>query len=130
MFNFLKPTIEETSDDPTPNPFARAELATCKWVGEKLERFFPGHPWMVVCRMNKTGGIIQIQLRGLMPATYWYVLKLDTVLHDASGHGTIRKAAGELLERYNIARGKFSDTDWRTAINLNPIGNKNLVPLR
>jgi hypothetical protein len=129
MFHFDKPTVENTSDDGI-SEFAPAELATCKWVGEKLERFYPGHPWMVMCRMSKTGGIVQIQLRGLMPVDYWYVLQLDDVLHDASGTGTVRRAAGELLERYQIARGKFSDTDWRSAINLNPIGNKNLEPLR
>lgn len=121
----------ETSSDEGEDEFARAKLATAKWTGELLQRHYPGHPWFVETRMNRWGGVIQIQLRGLMPADRWFVVKMSDVLTDPGGKRTVLKGAGELLERYQIARRGFSADEWVQALNRFPItGRGHLEPLR
>jgi len=118
-------------DDFSHDPFAKAKVETAKWVGTLLDRTYPGHAWRTEVVMAKTGGVIKIQLMGLMPSDRWYVVKLSDVLTDPGGKRTVLKGAGELLERYQIPRGKFSIDHWRDALNLIPIkGRGHLDPLR
>jgi len=130
MFN-LKLKYENLDDSGDEDPFARAKMAICKWTAARLEAFYSGHPWMVEVRMNRWGGVIQIQLRGLMPPNHWYSIPLSKVISDPGGRTTILKGAGELLERYNIPRTNFSLDQWRQAIERFPLnGRGHLDPLR
>lgn len=113
------------------DPFAAAKMETARWVGELLNRTYQGHPWFCEVVMSRTGGVVKMQLRGLMPPDRWYVVKLSDVASDPGGRRTILKGAGELLERYNVPRGGFSIDHWKQALNLAPIkGRGHLEPLR
>jgi hypothetical protein len=130
MFD-LNLRYENLDDSGDEDPFLRAKMATAKWTGELLQRHYPGHPWMVEVRMNHLGGVIQIQLRGIMPTNYWYSVKLSNVISDPGGKRTVLKGAGELLERYGIARARFSIDQWQQALQSFPInGRGHLEPLR
>jgi hypothetical protein len=110
-----------------PDPHAAMEMATCRWVGDKLEREYPGHAWDVRCEQ----GIVRFQLRHLMPSDAWYVVKLSDLSSDPGGRRTVLRGAGELLERYNLPRRGFSVDDWRIALNKMPIkGRGHHEPLR
>lgn len=117
-------------DDFSHDPFAAAKMQTARWVGELLDREYPGHPWYCEVKMWKDGGLLQIQLRGLMPADRWAVCHLSNMAGDPSGRRTVLAKAGELLERYNIPRGAFSIDDWIGAMRKSPIiGRGHLEPL-
>ncbi|MBW3099248.1 hypothetical protein [Pseudohoeflea coraliihabitans] len=117
-------------DDHDEDPFAHAKMATAKWTGELLDRHYPGHPWYCEVVMSKTGGLIKIQLRGLMPTNRWYCCQLSDVLNDPGGKRTVLRGAGEILERYSIRRGAFNVDDWQSAMIKAPIsGRGHLAPL-
>lgn len=117
-------------DGPDDNERANAEIATAKWTGELLDRGYPGHPWAVEVQMAATGGIIKIQLRGLMPPDRWYVCHLSDVLTDPGGKRTVLRGAGEILERYKIPRQRFNADDWKGAMSLiKPTQRGHLAPL-
>ena len=117
-------------DDLSEDPFAAAKVSTAQWTGDLLNRNYPGHPWNVEVIMSKTGGLIKIQLKGLMPADRWYVCHLSAVLTDPGGKRTVLLGAGELLERYQIRRGAFSIDDWQQAMMHAPLtGRGHLAPL-
>jgi hypothetical protein len=107
---------ENLDDSGDEDPFMRAKMATCKWTADLLERHYPGHPWLVNVKMNRWGGVIQIQLRGVMPADFWYVVKLSDAVSDPGGRTTVLKGAGELLERFQIPRAGFSGDHWQQAL--------------
>lgn len=117
-----------------PDPFARAKMATTKWVGDLLNRVYPGHAWHVEVTMSKTGGLIKMRLNGIMPANRWYCVQVAETLTDPGGRRTVLKGAGELLERYQVRRGAFNLDDWRNALAAMPIearlsGRGYLAPL-
>lgn len=111
-------------DDNSPDPFARAKVATAKWTGDLLNQHYAGHAWHVEVVMSRTGGLIKIRLNGIMPADRWYVCQLRDVISDPGGRRTVLRGAGELLERYGIARSNFRLDDWRQALEAMPVGAK------
>lgn len=129
----FKPDLryERTSDDPEEqDEFANAKMATAKWVGEKLQQHYPGHPWFVEVKGDRGGAVILIQLMGIMPHNRHYAVNFRDALTDPGGK-TIMRGAGELLERYGIARQGFSMDDWKVALSKNAIfGKGSLEPLR
>jgi hypothetical protein len=127
----LETRYERTSDDPDEvDPFVKAKIETAKWTGEKLQQFFPGHPWFVEVKGDRWNAVVMIQIRGIMPADRWYVLKFRDLLTDAGGR-MIMRAGGELLERYGIPRQGFSLTAWKDALTRYPItGRGHIEPLR
>lgn len=119
---------------------AAAEVATARWVGTKLEQHYPGHAWHVEVQITShsgrraTDGVIKIRLNGIMPANYWYLVKLSQTLTDPGGQALMR-GAGELLERYGLRRGNFDLDQWRSALAAMPIvgrvmGRGHDAPLR
>jgi hypothetical protein len=57
-------------------------------------------------------GIVKIALQGF---TQWpYVIKIDTLVSDPDLR-SVKKAGGELLERFRMPRKGFSLADWREA---------------
>lgn len=122
-------SVKHETDDTGKDPFKWVNIETAKWVAAMLERTYPGHPWVAVC--NTRGGVILIQILGLMPANRWFTCKLHDVKSDPGGRNTILRAAGELLERYQIPRRGFSDDHWHEAMARAPInGRGHLEPLR
>lgn len=125
------PGLGDTHDH---DPYAAQKMATAKWTGELLNRYYAGHAWHVEVVIQKGGGIIKIRLNGLMPADRWYCCQMRDVISDPGGKRTVLKGAGELLERYNIPRADFDLDHWRTALNNMPslaklTGKGHLAPL-
>lgn len=127
----LETRYERTSDDPEEvDPFVKAKMATAKWVGEKLNQHYPGHPWFVEVKGDRFGAVILIQLMGIMPANRYYLVKFADALTDPGGK-KIMRGAGELLERYGIPRQGFTMDNWVAALSKFPISARgHLEPLR
>lgn len=124
------PGLGDTHDH---DPYAGMKLAVAKWTGEILNRYYPGHAWLIETTIDNTGGLIKFRLNGLMPPDRWYCVQMNDALHDPSGH-LVKRGAGEVLERYNIPRAGFDIDHWRTALNLMPAhakmtGKGHLAPL-
>lgn len=131
MFN-LESRYERTSDDPDAvDQFAEAKVATARWVGECLNRHYPGYPWFVKVEGDRLGAVIAIQIKGLMPDNRWYAINFRDAVSDPSGKLVVM-GAGELLERYNIPRTGFTAANWFDALQRFPLGNGrgHLEPLR
>ena len=75
------------------------EMSVCKRVAEKLNDHYPGHLWGV----NMVQGVIQVMNLGLS-ARWGFQIKEENLDPD---YKKVLMAGGELLERYNIKRGRM-----------------------
>lgn len=74
-----------------------------KRYGEALEKHYPGWMWMI--NPDQDGGVMYIySLR--ISGEWGYTLKTGEVQNDAHEKHAIM-AGGEILDRYNIPRGKY-----------------------
>lgn len=80
------------------------ELAVVRKAGAIIERHYPGHPFEI--RVDAKQGVLMLRLNPLM-GLYWHVIHLSTLVGDPSYRAVIR-AAGEILERYQMPRAGFS----------------------
>ena len=83
-----------------------AELALGKQVAEALHDHYPGHLWAV----NVERGLVTVM--NLALSGRW-----GFVLHQAKVQGDpdmkeVMRAGGELLERYNVARGAATERSY------------------
>jgi hypothetical protein len=87
----------------------------CRQVGEALQRLYPFHPWAVSAEIEH--GIVKVALTGFQQ---WpWVIHVDTLKGDP-GMSIVRRAGGELLERFKMPRAAFSPADWMTATQRMP----------
>lgn len=92
-------------DVQSEGPTAMADEDACRAVGEDLQQAYPGYPWMVGCDHTAGRLVIDIALKkpfGL--ENYAYALHLATVF-GPGGQARVRRAGGELLERFGLRRG-------------------------
>lgn len=80
------------------------ELAVARRVGQTLEHHYPGQPFEI--RVDAKQGVLMIRLNPMM-GLHWHVIHLTTIKSDPALRCVVR-AAGEILERYNIPRANFS----------------------
>ena len=74
-----------------------------KRCGEALEKRYPG--WLWTINPDQEGGVIYIySLR--LSGEWGYVIKIADIQNDPQAKEAIM-AGGEILERYNIRRGKY-----------------------
>ena len=74
-----------------------------KGMADVLHRNYPGHLWGV--HVDSNGGIAVV--RNLALSGNWgFILKIKD-LHTDPTLKSVMRAGGELLERYNLARGKL-----------------------
>lgn len=110
IFQFLQPVQHERG---LFNPHGNIDAANerlAKAIGSKLAQEYPGRPWGVMAEIEH--GIVKIALQGF---TQWpVVVKVETLKGDP-GLKSVVKYAGELLERLQLSREKFSLSDWKTA---------------
>ena len=85
------------------------DMLLSKQIGEALEKHYPGYLWMV----DISGGMVNIHNLALH-GQWGFRIKLVDAYHDPGMKKTIA-AGGELLERYNMPRGKFNEDKWRGA---------------
>lgn len=87
-----------------------ANEAMCRLLGEKLASVYPGYPWGVVSEIEH--GIVKIAIAGF---TQWPItIRVNSLKGDPSLKLLV-KLAGELLERLQLSREKFSMADFMSA---------------
>lgn len=83
------------------------DFRLAKELSELLDRHYPGHLWAVSA--DHKNGIVTIQnLR--LSGRWGFIVKIANLANDPGRRSVIR-AGGELLERYNVARGRFNVAD-------------------
>ena len=83
------------------------EMTIAKNVGDMLNRVYPGYLWAV----NVRGGIIHV--KNLYLSGKWgFTEKLPGVYSASSLEATMKRGAGEILERYKSSRQKFKADEW------------------
>lgn len=85
------------------------DLIIAKSIAEGLNAHYPGHLWAV----SADGQTGLVTIRNLYLSGEWgYVLKLPDVYSASSLLKDAIIGAGELLERYKLRRGSFSETEY------------------
>lgn len=94
----LEAVVGYDTEHDRDEPMAREIVETCSLA-------YPGHEWFCLIR----GGVVQIKLMDINPA-WGMVLHYSQVKGDAAARkADVRRAAGEFLERANLARGRKTD---------------------
>ena len=82
---------------------AALDFAIARDMAEILHAIYPDHAWAVTCESDK--GIATV--RNLALAGNWgFVLKLADLYSAASWKKMVVRAAGEVLERFHLRRGR------------------------
>jgi len=84
---------------------AIADMAMAKSIAEALHKQYPGHLWMV--NADNGNNIATVQLGGIS-GKFGFNIHLDKI---TAGMELIMRAGGEILERYNLSRGRRIDDD-------------------
>ena len=78
------------------------DIHMAKMIGEALHAAYPGHLWAINVRGDQ--GIVTIH--NLMLSGVWgYTLHLDKRYSASETIAAAKRGAGEILERFNVARG-------------------------
>lgn len=95
--------------------YDEANKAMCKLLGEKLASVYPGYPWGVMSEIEH--GIVKIAIQGF---TQWPItIRVNSLKGDPSLKLVV-KFGGELLERLQLSREKFSMADFMSATHRLP----------
>jgi len=87
---------------------AARELALSEKIFTKLWEHYPGRDWKVL--VNIPGGICSIKLPRLHHSALGFNFPLDMLAADPNMLIVVR-AGGELLERFNLTRGRFNKAE-------------------
>lgn len=85
------------------DPFARMDLANAKWMMDVLSNEYQGIPWRTVYDGAQKMAYFSIPI--LMGINKFWAVNLVT---DEMTAALLKRAGGELLERYNLPRGCFN----------------------
>lgn len=80
-----------------------ADVAMAKAIAEKLAEHYPGHPFLVHVKSETGMGYIK---HPMLSSKMGYRLRIADLKSDPNMREAV-KGAGELLERWNIARGVY-----------------------
>lgn len=111
----------------TGNAKIPAEIALCKRVHAVLNAEYPGHAWSVLVMMDQ--GVCQVSIPPLLGVNWGYILHIETM-----DRAAIRKAGGEILERFRIPRSTidlafYADAKARVPMIGNfRAGSRRLIP--
>ena len=75
----------------------------------ELQKHYPGHYWMVECNIRQ--GMINVY-NLLLSGKYGFRLQLGGIFSYSQVAADVMRAGGELLERFNLPRGKFNVEKW------------------
>lgn len=110
--------VEDPMADPdgiitSPDEFkaSAATVLLVKRIGDLLERQFPGWSWAI--SPDERGGVVTIRSLRL-DARYGYLLHTAKIQNDPQLRA-ITRAAGEILERAGVPRGRYSYEAWKQA---------------
>lgn len=116
MHGFIRPTTEMVDDQ--RDRFTNADLHLTKAVATTVQSFYPGHPWRV--EVSHAQGIIKIQLQPFMGPTHWHVIHISSAKVVSELRTKVMRACGEILERYQVPRARFSLDDFLHVHSLIP----------
>lgn len=95
------------------------DIELAKRMSEILQRHYPGHSWGVnVDSRNKVATIKNFRLSG----NWGFLLHLNPTYSASEYDVRVMRAAGELLERYRLSRGKFRQHEL-DALRVDAVGN-------
>lgn len=98
------------------------EFGIQKSVFEKLWDLYPGYGWRVKThtgrdtRTGRDGTMVTIQLPLLMHQSLGFNFPVDMLGSDP-GMGIVKRAGGEILERWKLRRGKIDFAAYKAARN-------------
>ena len=82
------------------------DIALAKQIAEGLEAAYPGHLWAV----NVQGDQGIATIHNMMLSGRWgYIMHLDKRYSASETIKAAKMGAGEILERYNVARGRMNN---------------------
>ena len=84
--------------------FKANEFLLAKNAAELLNRHYPNHLWAV----DVEGSVLNIRDM-LLSGSMGYTLHIPAIYSSSDWDKQILRAGGEILERYNIARGAWRD---------------------
>lgn len=79
------------------------DISMAKMVAEALNQAYPGHLWAINVRGEQ--GVMTIH-NLMLSGEYGYTLHLDKRYSASETTEAAKRAAGEILERYNVRRGR------------------------
>lgn len=100
-----------------------ADMRLARNIAVALNKWYPGHPWMVGASHEQ--GVIYIGIPALS-GDYRVCIKISTLKSDP-GFLSVMRLVGEYLERFKLPRAGFSSADFNTALAAKPLGAKNFT---
>lgn len=92
-----------TADGEIANdPFARMDMANAQWMMNVLLQEYPGYPWR--CIYDGAQKMAYLSIPILMGLNKFWAINLFT---DEMTDGLLKRAGGQLLERYRLPRNRF-----------------------
>lgn len=110
----------QDTDDNSPEGDAHlnSDLSLAKALAEMKEREYPGHPFEF--EVNTAQGVVLVSIPALMGPVNRFVIHV-TDLYGDPRLDRVKKACGELLERYGISRAGYSRDDFAAAVSAKPV---------
>ena len=88
---------------------AYRDAMLAKKIGERLELDYPGHYFLTEVMRDQGVAVIR---HPLLPAKMGVVIHMKTLASDPALRSVMR-AGGEVLERFNIDRGRYNRDNYR-----------------
>ena len=83
------------------------DMVLAKTAADALDKAYPGHLWAV----DVNGGMLNI--RNLLLSGEWgYRIKQASLFTASDLNARVLKAGGEILERFALARSRFSEAQY------------------
>lgn len=95
-----------------------ADIDQAKAISEVLQRHYPGHHWAV--NVDGAGGVATIKNFSL--SGDWGFLLMLAAFSASEMDKRVVMAGGELLERYNLSRGRRRENEMN-AVKFDGLGN-------
>lgn len=124
---YARKRVETEASDAREGAGIPWELAVARKAGAIIDRHYPGHPFEL--RVDARQGVLMLRLNPLM-GLHWHVVHLSTLAGDP-GYRAVIRAAGEILERYQMPRSGFSLDHFLAARSQIPpwlLGSRGHVP--
>lgn len=90
--------LDKTAPPPTSN-----EMMLTALVAESLNKHYPGHMWAVGISEEKSCVVVRDLL---LSGEYGFYISIPSIYSASEVEKVAMRKAGELLERYKVARGK------------------------
>ena len=115
QFAYEHPDLD---DDPQEDKHLPYDLMLAKAIAQLKEREYPGHPFEV--HVETEQGVVLVSIPALMGPINRYIIHVRDLYSDPK-LDLVKRAFGEILERYKISRAGYSRDDFASAVSADPI---------